>query len=223
MFFTIFPVQETQAAYLGDRLLKQSMQGYDVEQLQKDLSYLGYNTRGVDGIFGPLTHSAVKQFQSQNGLAVDGMVGKQTANALIKQVSNPAIKTAYTDTPSRGFLSNARQDLVDLACLIHGEARGEPYTGKVAVAAVALNRLKSKIFGNTIRDVIFQSGAFTAVSDGQFYLQPDADSFKAAEAALKGWDPTGGAIYYWNPSTATNKWIWSRPIITTIGRHVFAL
>lgn len=223
MFFTVVPVQETQAAYLGDRVLKQSMQGYDVEQLQKDLTWLGYDTGGIDGIFGPGTLSAVKRFQSQNGLAADGVVGKQTANALIYQVSNPGNRTGGADTPSRGLLTNARQDLVDLARLIYGEARGESYMGKVAVAAVVLNRVKSKIFGNTIQDVIYEPGAFTAVSDGQFYLQPDDISFKAAEAALNGWDPTGGAIYYWNPATATNKWVWSRSIITTIGRHVFAV
>lgn len=223
MFFTIIPVQGTQAAYLGDRVLKQSMQGYDVTQLQKDLTWLGYDTGGVEGIFGPRTLSAVKQFQSQNGLAVDGIVGKQTTNAIIYQVTNPGSRTVNTSTSSRGFLTDARKDLVDLARLIHGEARGESYTGKVAVAAVVLNRVKTKIFGNTIQDVIYQPGAFTAVSDGQFYLQPDATSFKAAEAALNGWDPTGGAIYYWNPVTATSKWVWSRPIITTIGRHVFAL
>ncbi|NLB53364.1 MAG: spore cortex-lytic enzyme [Syntrophomonadaceae bacterium] len=222
MFFTLIPVQETQAAYLGDRVLKQSMRGYDVTQLQKDLTWLGYDTGGTEGIFGPKTLSAVKQFQVNNGLAADGIVGKQTAYAIIHQVSNPASNIDHI-SPSRGLLTNARQDLLDLARVIHGEARGEPYNGQVAVAAVVLNRVKAKIFGNTIQEVIHQPGAFTAVSDGQFYLKPNAASFKAAEAALNGWDPTGGALYYWNPVTATSKWVWSRPIITQIGRHVFAL
>lgn len=218
MFFTILPSQDAQAAYLGDRVLKQSMQGYDVKQLQQDLTWLGYDTGGTEGIFGPKTLSAVKHFQAQNGLAVDGIVGKQTAAALVRQVSNPG----NSANSSRGLLDTARKDLTDLARLIYGEARGESYTGKVAVAAVALNRLKSKIFGSTIQEVIFQPGAFTAVSDGQFYLKPDASAFNAARDALNGWDPTGGALYYWNPATATSKWVWSRPIITTIGRHVFA-
>ncbi len=223
MFFTIIPSQYAQAAYLGDRVLKQSMQGYDVKQLQQDLTWLGYDTGGTEGIFGPRTLSAVKQFQSQNGLTVDGIVGKQTAAVVIRQVSDQVAPTTPGDNPSRGFLTDARQDLVVLARLIYGEARGECYAGKVAVAAVALNRLNSKIFGSTIQEVIFQPHAFTAVSDGQFYLQPDTSAFNAAKDALNGWDPTGGALYYWNPVTATNKWIWSRPIITTIGRHVFAM
>lgn len=222
MFFTLIPVQETQAAYLGDRVLKQSMRGYDVTQLQKDLTWLGYDTGGTEGIFGPKTLSAVKQFQANNGLTVDGIVGKQTASAIIHKVTYPG-SNIDNISPSRGFLTNARQDLLDLARVIHGEARGEPYVGQVAVAAVVLNRVKSKLFGNTIQEVIHQPGAFTAVSDGQFYLKPDAASYKAAEAALNGWDPTGGALYYWNPVTATSKWVWSRPIITQIGRHVFAL
>lgn len=224
MFFTMIPAQNAQAAYLGDRVLKQSMQGYDVKQLQKDLTWLGYDTGGAEGIFGPKTLNAVKQFQAVNGLTVDGVVGKQTAAAIIQQVSNPNTDTSGSTNPSRGLLfTNVRQDLAVLARLIYGEARGESYTGKVAVAAVVLNRLKAKIFGSTIQEVIFQPGAFTAVSDGQFYLQPDTSAFKAAEDALGGWDPTGGALYYWNPVTATNKWIWSRPVITTIGHHVFAM
>ncbi|HNX28898.1 MAG TPA: spore cortex-lytic enzyme [Syntrophomonadaceae bacterium] len=224
MFFTMIPAQNAQAAYLGDRVLKQSMQGYDVKQLQKDLTWLGYDTGGAEGIFGPKTLNAVKQFQAVNGLTVDGVVGKQTAAAIIQQVSNPNTDTSGSTNPSRGLLfTNVRQDLAVLARLIYGEARGESYTGKVAVAAVVLNRLKAKIFGSTIEEVIFQPGAFTAVSDGQFYLQPDTSAFKAAEDALGGWDPTGGALYYWNPVTATNKWIWSRPVITTIGHHVFAM
>lgn len=188
---------------------------------------MGFNPGNIDGIFGPQTLGAVARFQAQQGLNVDGMVGKATANALIREVSKPVNTTVTSPqavssfTPSRG-LSITSRDIHNLACLIHGEARGEPFEGKVAVAAVALNRLDSKQFGNSLSEVIFQPGAFTAVSDGQFYLQPDASSYQAVEAALKGWDPTGGAIYYWNPATATNKWVWSRPIIKTIGRHVFA-
>ncbi len=207
-------------AYLGDRTLKIGMQGYDVNQLQKDLNYLGYSAGSVDGVFGWQTLTAVRNFQADNGLNVDGIVGKATAMAIINGVSHGSVNTT---TPSRGFLSFSSQDVFDLARIVYGEARGEPYVGQVAVAAVVLNRLESKKFANTLRGVIFEPLAFTAVSDGQFYLQPDKVSRQAAEAALKGWDPTGGALYYWNPVTATSKWVWSRNIITQIGRHVFAL
>lgn len=197
-----------------------------MQQLQKDLTYLGFSPGSIDGIFGPQTMAAVKQFQSHQGLPADGLVGEQTASVIITEVSQPVQASPATQqisppAPSRSVSFSSR-DLENLAHLIYGEARGESYEGKVAVAAVALNRLESKDFGKTLSDVIFQPGAFTAVSDGQFKLKPDASSYQAAEAALRGWDPSEGAIYYWNPVTATNKWIWSRPIIKTIGRHVFA-
>ena len=223
----VIPPQGAQAAYLGDRVLVPYSQGYDVQQLQRDLSYLGFSPGSIDGIFGFQTLAAVKRFQTQSGLEADGVVGKATANAIIREVSKPASTIASptqavsTPAPSR-FLSFSSRDIENLARLIYGEARGESYEGKVAVAAVALNRLDSKKFGQSLSEVIFQPGAFTAVSDGQFYLKPDAISYQAAEAALRGWDPTGGAIYYWNPATATSKWVWSRPLIKTIGRHVFA-
>lgn len=114
-------------------------------------------------------------------------------------------------------------DLYLLARLVYAEARGEPYIGQVAVAAVALNRLKHPLFPKTLAGVIYQPGAFTAVSDGQINLTPDADALRAARQALAGWDPTGGALYYWNPGRSTNKWVWTRPIIARYGNHVFAL
>lgn len=226
LFSTVIPQRGIEAAYLGERALAPPMQGYDVQQLQKDLSYLGFSPGSIDGIFGPQTMSAVKQFQSHQGLPADGLVGKQTANVIIAEVSKPvqtrpAAQQVSTTTPTRSASFSSR-DIENLAHLIYGEARGEPYEGQVAVAAVALNRLESNDFGKTLSDVIFQPGAFTAVNDGQFYMKPDASSYQAAEAALRGWDPSGGAIYYWNPVTATNKWVWSRPLIKTIGRHVFA-
>ena len=219
MFVTTVAAPQAQAAYLGDRLLVYSMQGYDVQQLQKNLSYLNYYHGNIDGIFGSQTLAAVKQYQVQYGLMVDGMVGKQTAWSLINEVSKPQPGSA---TPSRGAILRSSPDMECLARTIYGEARGEPYEGKVAVAAVVLNRLESGLFGNSIHEVVFQRGAFTAISDGQYYLTPDSTSYQAARAALQGWDPTNGALYYWNPITATSKWIWSRPIIKTIGRHVFA-
>jgi N-acetylmuramoyl-L-alanine amidase len=220
-FFIMAPADDAQA-YLGDRVLKLHMQGYDVQQLQKDLNYLGYQAGTVDGIFGSQTLKAVKEFQSRNGLSVDGIVGRQTALAIINQVSTPATAVPGSNV-SRGFLSNLTQDLNYLARLVYGEARGESFEGQVAVAAVVLNRVRSSGFGNTIRSVIFEPGAFTAVSDKQYYLPPDSTAYKAAQAALNGWDPTGGALYYWNPRTATSKWVWTRNIINKIGNHVFAI
>lgn len=225
-FSTVIPERGIQAAYLGERTLAPNMQGHDVQQLQKNLSYLGFGPGSIDGIFGPQTMAAVKQFQSHQGLPADGLVGKQTADVIIAAVSKPTHNDpAPQQTPPPGTsrsVSFSSRDLENLAHLIYGEARGESYEGQVAVAAVALNRLESNDFGKTLSDVIFQPGAFTAVSDGQFNLKPDTTSYQAAEAALRGWDPSEGAIYYWNPVTATNKWIWSRPLVKTIGRHVFA-
>lgn len=219
-------------ALLGDRTLRMGDHGEDVQQLQRDLGYLGYPVGQVDGIYGWNTFQAVKSFQADSGLTVDGITGKTTAQQVIKQVSTPpktdssTVSNAGNDTvnPSRGgsFWTLSQGDIYDLARLVHGEARGESFEGKVAIVAVVLNRLESNKFGNSIKQIIFEPGAFTAVSDGQFYMEPDESSYQAVQAALRGWDPTGGAIYYWNPATATNKWVWSRPIINQIGKHVFA-
>ena len=130
------------------------------------------------------------------------------------------IYNSSNSSSSSGTSSNS-SNVNLLARLIHGEARGEPYTGKVAVGAVVLNRVKSSSFPNTIAGVIYQKGAFDAVSDGQINLSPDSSALKAAQDAINGWDPSYGAIYYFNPSTATNKWIWSRPLTVTIGKHRF--
>ena len=123
---------------------------------------------------------------------------------------------------SGGSSSNVSSSNLNLLSrLVYGEARGESYTGQVAVAAVVLNRVKSSKFPNTISGVIYQSGAFDCVSDGQINLSPNATAKKAAQDAINGWDPSNGAIYYFNPATATNKWIWSRPMTVTIGKHRF--
>lgn len=226
------PVQPV-LAFLGDRTLGMGDQGYDVQQLQQDLGYLGYSVGQADGQYGWNTFEAVKSFQTDNRLVVDGITGKATAQQVIKQVSTPLNSDASAATiavnagnvtPSRGGLALISQsDVYDLARLVHGEARGESFEGKVAIVAVVLNRLESKKFGNSVQKVIFEPGAFTAINDGQFYMEPDESSHQAVQAALRGWDPTGGAIYYWNPVTATSKWVWSRPIINQIGKHVFAL
>ncbi|KUG04853.1 spore cortex-lytic enzyme, lytic transglycosylase sleb [hydrocarbon metagenome] len=146
-----------------------------------------------------------------------------TSKAVNKPVSNASSDTDdKAPTPSRSATIRYSHNLDSLAKVVYGEARGESFTGQVAIAAVVLNRVESDKFGNTVNEVIFEPGAFTAVSDGQYYMQPDEVAYRAAQSAIDGWDPTNNAIYYWNPVTATNKWVWSRPITTTIGKHVFA-
>lgn len=178
--------------------------------IQTKLKRWGYYNGAVDGIYGSQTRAAVRYFQQKNGLAVDGIVGPKTAAALGMTLSS---------SPS----SQSSSDLYLLAKCVYAEARGEPYTGQVAVAAVILNRVKNPSFPNTISGVIYQKGAFTAVTDGQINLTPNSTAYKAAQDALNGWDPTYGCIYYYNPATATSSWIWSRQTVVTIGNHVFCL
>lgn len=186
--------------------------GDQVTLIQQKLKQYGYFSGTVDGVFGKQTYDAVVWFQRQNGLKVDGAVGESTAAALGITLTGSVSAASYNE--SETYL---------LGRLVHGEARGEPYVGKVAVAAVVLNRVKSPSFPNTISGVIYQSGAFDAVSDGQINLTPDEDSLRAARDALNGWDPTGGCLYYYNPATATNGWIWSRTVQLSIGKHNFAI
>ncbi len=186
--------------------------GSQVTQIQQKLKQYGYFNGAVDGVFGKDTYDAVVYFQRTNGLTADGVVGKATADALGVQLPGAVAASGFNESES--YL---------LGRLVHGEARGEPYVGKVAVAAVVLNRVRSPLFPNTISGVVYQSGAFDAVSDGQIWLTPDADSLRAARDALNGWDPTGGCLYYYNPITATNGWIWSRKVQLSIGKHNFAI
>ncbi len=186
--------------------------GDQVTLIQQKLKQYGYFSGTVDGVFGKQTYDAVVWFQRKNGLKVDGAVGESTAAALGITLTGSVSAASYNE--SETYL---------LGRLVHGEARGEPYVGKVAVAAVVLNRVKSPSFPNTISGVIYQSGAFDAVSDGQINLTPDEDSLRAARDALNGWDPTGGCLYYYNPATATNGWIWSRIVQLSIGKHNFAI
>lgn len=179
--------------------------------VQDKLKRWGYYTGNVDGIYGTLTKKAVRYFQSKNGLSVDGIVGPKTAAAL---------GMAWNTTDDSSVSSS---DLYLLAKCVYAEARGESYTGQVAVAAVILNRVESPDFPNTIAGVIYQPWAFTAVNDGQINLEPNQTAYNAARDALNGWDPTYGALYYYNASTATNKWIYSKTTTVTIGNHVFAI
>ena len=193
-----------------EALSKYGSRGTEVRTIQEKLKRWGYYSGSVDGIYGSQTVSAVKSFQKKNGLTVDGIAGTQTLKAM-------GITSSSSSSSSSNNLSNVNL----LARVVYGEARGEPYTGQVAVAAVVLNRVKSSKFPNTIAGVVYQSGAFDAVADGQVNMTPDATANKAAQDALNGWDPSYGAIYYFNPNTATNKWIWSRPMTVTIGKHRF--
>lgn len=206
-FITVLAMQNNEVLALS----KYGSRGSEVRIIQEKLKRWGYYTGGVDGIYGSLTVSAVKKFQQKNGLTVDGIAGTKTLAAM----------GITSSSSSSGSSTNNSSNVNLLARAIYGEARGEPYTGQVAVGAVIMNRVKSSKFPNTIAGVIYQSGAFDAVSDGQINLNPDSTSKKAAQDALNGWDPSYGAIYYFNPSTATNKWIWSRPMTVTIGKHRF--
>lgn len=191
---------------------KKGSSGAVVTQIQTKLKSWGYYTGTVDGIYGSGTERAVRAFQQKNGLTVDGKAGDQTLAAM-------GLSAGGGNSSGSGGASSSQVDL--LARLISAEARGEPYSGQVAVGAVVLNRIKHPSFPNTLPGVIYQSGAFTCITDGQFN-QPVAESaYRAARDALNGVDPSGGAIYYFNPSTATSSWIWSRPLITVIGKHRF--
>lgn len=178
--------------------------------VQTKLKRWGYYTGTIDGIYGNQTRKAVRLFQSKNGLAVDGIVGPKTAAAM-------GITLKSDDN------TTSNNDLYLLAKCIHAEARGESYVGQVAVAAVILNRVKSADFPNTIAGVIYQPWAFTAVNDGQINLEPNQSAYNAARDAMNGWDPTYGALYYYNAKTATNKWIYNKKTTVTIGNHVFAV
>ena len=199
-------------------VVKTGSRGQTVRTIQTKLKRWGYYTGAVDGVFGAQTKKAVQYFQRKIGLTADGIVGSATAKAMGISLS---ATSSSSGTTSANKLNNS--DLYLLSCCIYGEARGESYAGKVAVGAVILNRVASSSFPNTISGVIYQSGAFTCVSDGQINLGTNDECTRAAQDALNGWDPSGGALYYFNPATATSKWIWSRKQLTTIGKHIFCI
>ena len=196
-------------------LSKMGSRGEEVRQIQTRLRDWGYMNGPVDGIYGTKTREGVKYFQRKHGLTADGVAGPKTLEKL-------GLPTGTAQAGGSGGSVNASSaDYNLLARIISAEARGESYTGQVAVGAVIMNRIQHPSFPDTLAGVIYQKGAFTAIVDGQFN-QPVADSaYKAARDALNGWDPSGGAIYYYNPRTASNQWIRSRPVIKTIGKHVF--
>lgn len=193
-----------------EALSKYGSRGDEVRQIQTKLKRWGYYNGNIDGIFGSQTLEAVKYFQRKNGLTVDGIAGPKTLAAM-----------GIYSSSSSNTTTNSSSDLNLLSHLVYAEARGEPYSGQVAVASVVLNRVKNSSFPNTVAGVIYERGAFSVVSDGQINLTPNETAKKAAQDAINGWDPSYGAIYYFNPNTATSAWIWSRPVTVVIGNHRF--
>lgn len=198
----------------GDRLLHRGTNGPDVREMQAKLVQLGYVLGPLDGKFGPKTESAVRKFQQDHGLKVDGIAGPKTISE-IKRL------TGESTNASGQPVGNKSVDVNLLARIVNGEARGEPFIGQVAVAAVVLNRIKNPAFPKTIAGVIYQPGAFSSVSDGQINKQPTASSIRAAQEALTGVDPSHGALYFFNPAKTSNGFIWSRPEIAQIGSQIF--
>ncbi|WP_233711434.1 spore cortex-lytic enzyme [Lederbergia citrisecunda] len=246
-----------QSSAFTNQVIQRGAVGEDVIELQSRLQYIGFYNGKIDGVFGWGTYWALRNFQYEFGMKVDGLAGPGTKAKLVKATqynkqfvkeqinkgksfshyggtnlgkqTGPGKKTTTTKAPTKapkptaantptGFSQN---DINLMANAVHGEARGEPYEGQVAVAAVILNRVNSSTFPNTVAGVIFEPGAFTAVSDGQIYLTPNETSKRAVLDAINGWDPSTGALYYFNPNTATSAWIWTRPQIKQIGEHIF--
>ncbi|KWX83871.1 amidase [Paenibacillus riograndensis] len=238
--------EEKALPVFGTTPLKVGSSGQDVYELQGRLKHLGYYAGAIDSQFGAKTRNAVTWFQWKFGMEADGIVGAKTKLKLYNATkawrpTEPSTSTANktegngntgasngantntAELSSGNTMGLSENDLRIMANAVYGESRGEPFEGQVAVAAVILNRVKSPNFPNTPSGVIFQPGAFTAVADGQIYLEPNEQARKAVQQALNGWDPSGGCIYYFNPKTATSKWIWSRPQVKTIGQHIFCM
>ncbi len=209
---------------VGAVAYKWGSRGVIVTEIQRRLRAWGYYSGGLDGVYGYKTYLAVRSYQSKNGLKVDGIAGDSTLNSLGinagQYASGGGASTGQTTAAANVDNSN-NADVMLLARLINGEARGEPYEGQVAVGAVIMNRTRDARFPSTVAGVIYQPGAFTAIVDGQIHAQMYPSSLKAARDALNGWDPSGGAVFYYNPAKTTNAWIWSRPLIKVIGSHRF--
>ena len=203
--FALFLVVSLLFVCVYGAALSSGSRGEDVKQLQTALNNKGYDAGTADGIFGAKTRSAIIQFQKDSGLTADGIAGPKTLAKLGLQ--------------SSANISDS--DIYLIARAVYGEARGEVYLGQVAVAAVILNRVKDPNFPNSVAGVVYQPGAFDAVSDGQINLSPDEQAIRAARDAFNGWDPTDGCVYYYNPKTATNKWMLSKEVTLTVGNHVF--
>lgn len=237
MTFTIqFAGTEHKVSAFTDQVIQHGAVGDNVIELQSRLEYIGFYNGEIDGVFGWGTYWALRNFQYEFGLKIDGIAGLTTRQKLVEvteydytQSRNNKTKsgntqknnTASTPTAINVPEGYSQNDIQLMANAVHGEARGEPYVGKVAVASVILNRVESPTFPNTVSGVIFEPRAFTAVADGQIWLTPDDSAKQAVIDAINGWDPSANAIYYFNPNTATSDWIWSRPQIKQIGKHIF--
>lgn len=213
-------VADSQEEVVDVAILKQGAKGNEVKEVQRRLKSKGYYKGSVDGVFGAGTRSAVIAFQKKNGLTADGVVGKATYKALGMTASYNVLVGSSSSASTKGYTSS---EVYLLAKTIYAEGRGEPYTGQVAIGAVVLNRVRNSAFPNTISGVVYQKHAFTAVTDGQINLTPNETAMRAAKDAISGWDPTGGALYYYNPAVATSAWIFDRQTVTVIGKHVFAI
>lgn len=212
MFFSLMHLSYTQRLYSNESisvLSKLGSRGEEVRRIQKKLKELGYYKGSVDGIYGSATHKAVKAFQKNCGITADGIAGPKT------------IKYLGLGTSSSSGGKYSQSDINLLAKLIEAEARGESYKGQVAVGAVVLNRVAHSSFPDTVAGVIYQKGAFSCVNDSNWSVSPTSTSLKAARDCINGWDPSGGAIYYYNPAKTSNSFMHSRPVITVIGRHYF--
>ena len=256
-------IESKEVRAFSNQIIQKGAVGDDVIELQSRLQYIGYYNGKINGVFGWSTYWALRNFQSEFGLPIDGLAGATTKAKLAKASKyneqfvkkqmntgnkfthyggvdqskqsspNPAKQTPPKQTaqpkkttpkkPTAANIPNgySQNDIQLMANAVYGESRGEPYTGQVAVAAVILNRVNSATFPNTVSGVIFEPGAFTAVADGQIWLTPNKNAKKAVVDAINGWDPTGEALYYFNPDTATSGWIWGRPQIKRIGKHIF--
>ncbi|MFW6282133.1 MAG: cell wall hydrolase [bacterium] len=215
LFFTLLYEIESEASSsfyltLGDRVLRKGDEGADVAILQQKLKTAGAFDGKIDGLYGANTMKAVRLFQEANNLTADGIAGQKTINELPK-----------SQLMSRMDVS--REEIIQLAYVIHGEARGESFRGQVAVGAVILNRVKDKRFPDNIREVVLQENQFSCFIDGQVNYYPSKTSIEAAKAALLGYDPTHNALFFYNPEIANLNWISNRPVITEIGSHIFAL
>ncbi len=226
LIIPVFLLNAEKAEAFSPQVIQHGAVGQDVIELQSRLKFIGFYTKEIDGVFGWSTYWALRNFQYEFGLPVDGLAGSDTKAKLVKATKNMprgGAKKQASAKPKAANVPNgfSQNDIKLMSNAVYGEARGEPYEGQVAVAAVILNRLESSSFPNTVSGVIFEPLAFTAVADGQIWLTPNETARKAVLDAINGWDPTGNALYYFNPDTATSKWIWSRPQIKRIGRHIF--
>lgn len=201
-------------AALGDRLLGRGSAGPEVRELQTSLVQLGYDVGTINGSLGWQTEGAIRSFQRDYGLKADGLAGPQTIGEL-KRLTGQSTNASGKAIGNKGIDANL------LARCVNAEARGEPFQGQVAVAAVILNRIQDPAFPKSISDIIYQPEAFSSVQDGQINLPPSASALRAAREALNGVDPSGGALYYFNPAKTRNKYVWSRPEIKKIGNHIF--